>query len=270
MSNLSSLSGGVVHRPEPVLIVALDLPAIEDAEKMANLLLPEVNCFKVGPVLFTACGTEVVRFLREKGSAIFLDLKFHDIPSTVAGAAAAVTRLNTDIFNIHVTGGYDMMAATRDAVDDTARREGLARPKILGVTILTSLDQETCDRIYGNREPVRQRVVRMALEARRAGLDGVVASPDEIQPVREATGGDFLILTPGIRPDQSDPGDQRRICTPGEAVRRGADYLVVGRPITTAEDPRATALAIQCEMREAKEKSNKADTLSGKRRVVDA
>lgn len=230
------------------LVIALDLPTREEAFRIVDRLDGVIDFFKIGPVLYTAYGPEIVTSLVKRGLKVFLDLKFHDIPNTVAGAGAAAAGLGVKIFNIHTSGGFEMMAATREAVNRACAENGLNPPKILGVTVLTSLSQGQTDRIFGPGELVKDRVVRLAGEAKRAGLDGVVASPWEISPVKEACGTDFLVLSPGIRPAGTAGNDQARIMTPAEAVTRGSDYLVIGRPVTGADDPAAAAAGILGEM----------------------
>jgi len=231
------------------LVVALDLPTKEEAFGIIDRLDGVADFFKIGPVLFTAYGPEIVTGIVKRGLKVFLDLKFHDIPNTVAGAGAAAAKLGVEIFNIHTSGGFDMMTATREAVDRTCEHGGLELPKILGVTVLTSLGQENTDRIFGPGELVKNRVTRLAGEAKKAGLDGVVASPWEISEVKETCGSGFLVLSPGIRPAGTGGDDQARIMTPAEAVARGSDYLVIGRPVTGAADPAAAAADILEEMK---------------------
>jgi orotidine-5'-phosphate decarboxylase len=223
------------------IIFALDVDRMSDVEKWASLLGDRVGMFKIGKQLFTSCGPEVVRTVRERGGEVFLDLKYHDIPNTVAMATLAAARLGVTLCNLHALGGYEMMAATRQALDrECAGRE---RPRILAVTILTSATEETLKGV-GIDHPVPEMVVRLAKLARSAGIDGVVASPQEVPLIREACGADFLIVTPGVRPAFAAVDDQKRIMTPAEAVRSGADYLVIGRPIAAAQDPVAACEVI--------------------------
>lgn len=219
------------------LIVALDVDKVDHALALFEELRDSVGMFKIGMQLFTAAGPDMVRQIVSRGGRIFLDLKFHDIPNTVASAANEATRLGVSIFNVHASGGHEMMRRTADAVSETALRENIARPKAIGVTLLTSADEETLRRIGINDEP--QSVVRrLALLAHESGLDGVVASAQETKIIRETVPqGDFVIVTPGIRPAGSSSNDQRRVMSAGEAIRAGSDYLVVGRPVLTAQDP---------------------------------
>jgi len=226
--------------PSDRLIVALDV----DSEKKAMALVDKLKCdvkfFKVGFELFSSCGPDIVRFIKEKGCEIFLDLKFHDIPNTVARAAASVTRLGAFMFNIHALGGYDMMRETAKAAEDEAKRSGIRKPKILAVTVLTSMDENALKKI-GIHDSMSSEVLKLAKLAREAGLDGIVASPAEAALIRESIGKDFLIVTPGVRPKSAPANDQKRVATPEEAIRAGADFIVVGRPIIEAKDPVAAA-----------------------------
>lgn len=206
--------------------------------------------FKVGSQLFTAEGPRAVEKLARLGLEIFLDLKFHDIPNTVAGAVAAAAGLpGLRMMTLHASGGVTMMQAARKAVGSAK-----ARPALLGVTILTSLD-EAALRDIGISGPPENRVVALATLARQAGLDGVVASAHEVQAIRNACGAKFLIVVPGVRPASASVGDQARVATPSQAIRNGANYLVVGRPITEASNPRAAALAIAEEIKSASRRS---------------
>jgi len=234
-------------QPRSRLIVALDfdsvVPALRCAEKIADV----VGMFKIGSQLFTAEGPSVLSKVAALGTGIFLDLKFHDIPNTVAGAVLAATGLpGLQLVNVHALGGRAMMEAAAQAIRATQPLDA-DRPRLLAVTILTSMDQKAM-RETGIAGPPPDRVVKLARLARKAGVDGVVASPKEVRAIRKACGSDFLIVTPGVRP--KEPGatrkrdDQARTATPAEAIRAGADYIVVGRPIIAAADPRAAAQAI--------------------------
>ena len=215
------------------ILVALDVPTRVRALELARGLENHVGGFKVGLELFCSCGPSIVE---EIGAhRVFLDLKFHDIPNTVAGAARAAARLGVHIFNVHCLGGSEMMRVAADA----ARAENSA-VKIIGVTILTSHDEDSLRQIGLGETPL-QAVPRLASLAQEAGLDGVVCSPREIAAVRAVCGDDFLLVTPGIRPMQAEHGDQKRVLTPAQALEAGADYLVVGRPITGADDVVAAA-----------------------------
>jgi len=232
------------------LVVALDVATAEEAESLVETLRDEVGVFKVGKQLFLHGGPQIVRAIRDRGSEVFLDLKFHDIPRTVARAGIEATRLGAKMFTVHASGSLEMMRVTVSEVQKTCRKEGLRRPKILAVTVLTSLSRDDLQRV-GVRAGVESQVVRLARLAHEAGMDGVVASPREVAPIRKACGRDFLIVTPGVRPRQAEWGDQKRVMTPGEAIRGGADYLVVGRPILDAPDPAAAARDIVADMERA-------------------
>lgn len=221
------------------VIVALDVPAAADALALAARLDPKLCRVKVGKELFVAAGPDVVHRLQERGFEVFLDLKFHDIPNTVAGACRAAARLGVWMLNIHVTGGEAMMCAARDAVC------GVARPPLLiGVTILTSLADADLANI-GLSGSAAENVERLARLARASGLDGVVCSAQEARAVRLATGEDFILVTPGIRLESDARGDQARVVTPRDAVRLGSDYLVIGRSITDSADPAGALAAIR-------------------------
>ena len=233
------------------LIVALDVESANQALQLFDSLHHAAGMFKIGMQLFTAAGPDLVRQIVSRGGRVFLDLKFHDIPNTVATAAVEAARLGVSLFNIHASGGSDMMKRTADAVAEVATRESLAKPKILGVTVLTSIDQETLSQIGVDEEPAIV-VGRLASLAQASGLDGVVASAQEIEMVRASIAQpDFLIVTPGIRAAGGDAHDQRRTMTAGEAIRAGADYLVVGRPILGAADPVRAAQDFVMEIDEA-------------------
>ncbi|MCL5289851.1 MAG: orotidine-5'-phosphate decarboxylase [Eubacteriales bacterium] len=230
------------------LIVALDFDSKDKALEMVKKLAPHAGGFKVGMQLYYSAGPDCVRALKEAGANLFVDLKLHDIPNTVAGASRALTRLGASIFNVHAAGGMAMMLAAVEASGEEAAKLGRRRPLVTAVTVLTSIGQDAFSREVGFPCAIRERVVAWASLARDAGLDGVVASPQEIGAIREACGPGFAIITPGVRPAGAAAGDQKRVMTPGEAVRLGADYLVVGRPITNAPDPVEAALAILEEM----------------------
>src|SRR5256714_4575204 len=233
------------------LIVALDVDAASRALELFEQLREIAGMFKIGLQLFTSAGPDIVRQIVSRGDRVFLDRKYHTIPTSVAMAAVEATRLGVSLFNIHASGGSEMMKRTADAVAEVSTRENLAQPKILGVTVLTSINQETLRRIGVDEEPAII-VGRLASLAQASGLDGVVASAQEIKIVRESVAQpDFLIVTPGIRAATGEAHDQRRTMTAGEAIRAGADYLVVGRPILQAADPVLAAQAFVNEIDEA-------------------
>ncbi|MFA6143140.1 MAG: orotidine-5'-phosphate decarboxylase [Candidatus Omnitrophota bacterium] len=218
------------------LIVALDLDNEEKAVAMAERLKNEIRFFKIGLELFSSCGPSIVKRIGETDCELFLDLKFHDIPNTVAKAARAVTRLGVYMFNVHALGGYEMMKAASEAAADEAKKSDIDRPKILAVTVLTSMDQKALKNVGVNAN-IKNQVLKLAKLAKSAGLDGVVASAKEAKAIRQALGEDFLVVTPGVRPAVSEVHDQKRIATPRKAIKDGASFIVVGRPITEARDP---------------------------------
>jgi len=219
------------------LVLALDVDNFESAEKLVEKLNNYVGVFKVGSQLFTAEGTKVIKIINKKGGKVFLDLKFHDIPNTVARAAEVATKLGVYIFDVHTSGGYEMMKAAAEASKKISLVLGVRKPLILGVTLLTSINQEILEKEIGVKNKLEEQVVRLAKLAKAAGLDGVVASPWEIKEIRKACGEDFVILTPGIRPVGKSSDDQKRVMTPQKAIKLGADFLVIGRPIRNASNP---------------------------------
>ncbi len=223
------------------IIVALDVDSRERALQVVPQLTPVIRYFKIGSQLFTAHGPELVREVTKTGARVFLDLKFHDIPQTVANAVVEAGRLGVSLINVHALGGMAMMQAAVRALANCFPSE--KRPRLIAVTILTSIG-EVDSREIGFPLPISDQTVRLALMAQRAGLDGVVASPLEISEIRNSCGKDFLIVTPGIRPPQSDVDDQVRIATPRRALDDGADFLVIGRPILDAADPLRAAQEI--------------------------
>jgi orotidine-5'-phosphate decarboxylase len=233
------------------LILALDVENQREAERVTDLLRGKVGAFKVGSELFTANGPAVVEMIQEKGEKVFLDLKFHDIPNTVAKATEQVCKLGVFMLNLHASGGSEMMRAAHAAVQNAAAQTKRARPILLAVTVLTSLNESILAQELSIERPLSEQVAHLARMAQDAGLDGVVASPQEIREIRAACGKDFLIVTPGVRPVWAAAGDQKRIMTPKEAIQAGADYIVVGRPILAAPDPAAAAERILSEMGEA-------------------
>ena len=230
------------------LIVALDVRSLEEAKKLVETLGETVNFYKVGMELFYRVGSSVLRYLTAQGKEVFLDLKLHDIPNTVAEGLCSLMEEKVSLLNVHASGGYTMMKTAAKRLREEAARRGVFAPKIVAVTVLTSLGEAEW-REMGQTEPIAEKVVRLAKLAQRAGLDGVVASPQEAAAIRRACGNDFIIVTPGIRPLEANPDDQSRVASPAEALRNGATHLVVGRPIRTADNPRAAAQAILEEMR---------------------
>ncbi|MBO8128852.1 MAG: orotidine-5'-phosphate decarboxylase [Peptococcaceae bacterium] len=233
------------------LLIALDVDSWEQASALVDLLKDDVGGFKIGMRLFYREGPNVVRRVAKQTETVFLDLKVHDIPQTASEAVRALIRYGANLINVHASGGRAMMEAVADAAAAEAAHLGVTRPRIIAVTVLTSLDDDALQNQLGISSTVAETVIRLARNTKQAGLDGVVASPREAAAIRDALGNDFLIVTPGIRPTGTQSNDQKRIMTPGDAVRQGADYLVVGRPVTGAPDPRQQARAIVDEITEA-------------------
>ena len=241
--------------PRSSLIVALDFDSLSSAVKFATQVADLVGMFKIGNQLFTAAGPAAVKEIAALGSGVFLDLKYHDIPNTVAGAVLSAAGMpGVQLLNVHALGGKAMMEAAAQAISAGVPM-GADRPRLLAVTILTSMDHKTMKEVGVGGTP-KSRVVKLALLAKEAGVDGVVASVQEAKAIRKACGEGFLIITPGVRPKDSEvqqaPDDQSRKASPREAIRAGADFLVVGRPILAAADPRVAAQAIVDEIAAAK------------------
>ena len=229
------------------LIVALDVHSMPDVRALVETLGDSVSYYKVGMELFYRVGEEVLTYLHGQGKSIFLDLKLHDIPNTVAEGLCSLMNLHADMLNVHASGGYEMMKTAVERVREKASQDGIPAPKLIAVTILTSIGGDDWKEM-GFSQEIREQVIRFATLAKKAGMDGVVASPQEAASIREACGPDFLIVTPGIRPAGADINDQSRIAAPSAALRNGATHLVVGRPIRAAKDPKAAAEAIIREM----------------------
>src|SRR4026208_1209739 len=232
------------------LIVALDVDNLEQATELVHSLGGEIGMFKIGKQLFTHAGPQAVRLIQELGGDVFLDLKFHDIPNTVAKASVEAPAPGVKRFNVHASGSLERMRTTVKEVRRVCRQEKQRKPIMLAVTVLTSLNQEDLQRVGGAGRAADQ-VVRLALLTKEAGMDGVVASPHEVADIREACGRRFVIVTPGIRPADSQNNDQKRGMTPSQAIGAGVDYIVVGRPILEAKDPVSAARAIVTEMEAA-------------------
>ena len=226
----------------PRIIVALDFPSAEQAIALLDQLEPDSCRVKIGKEMFTLMGPDFVRSVIDRGFDVFLDLKYHDIPNTVAAACRAAADLGVWMVNVHASGGRKMMEAARDALEQSANR-----PLLIGVTILTSMGAEDIVEIGFSGEP-GENVVRLASLGKSSGLDGVVCSPLETEAIRSAFGEDFLLVTPGVRPGGSSTDDQKRIKTPADAIHGGSSYLVVGRPITAALDPMASLASIRQEV----------------------
>ncbi len=238
-------------QPKDRVFAAIDTADIARATRLVAALRGEVGGVKIGNELFTAQGPDGVRAVAG-GERLFLDLKFHDIPNTVAGAVRSAVHLRPFCLTLHASGGRAMMQAAAEAARETAEELAVARPRLLGVTVLTSLDADDLEAV-GQPGPVADQVRRLAGLAQESGLDGVVCSPREIAALRADRGPGFILLVPGIRPVWAASGDQKRVTTPGDAIAAGADYLVIGRPITAQADPRAAARRIAEELAGAAE-----------------
>jgi len=230
------------------VLVALDVQGLAEADALLDRVAGVLTGCKIGSQLFTAAGPAAIEMARKRGFRVFLDLKFHDIPNTVAGAVREATRLGVFMLNVHASGGVAMARAGAEAATKAATEFGIIRPLCLGVTVLTSLDRRALQREVGVPTSVAGHVLHLATISREAGLDGCVASPQEIASLRVAMGADWVIVTPGVRPAGVDPADQARIATPRRALVAGADYLVVGRAISAARDPAAAAAAVVAEL----------------------
>lgn len=229
------------------LIFALDVDSFEQAQSWVKLLHDEVGMFKVGKQLFTRCGPSVVKMILDEGGEVFLDLKYHDIPNTVAKASVEALRMGVKMFNVHALGGKAMMQCMADEVLSVAQEEDIELPIMLGVTILTSSSEVDLQQV-GILKPVSEMVPLLASLAKDSGLHGVVASAQELPLIRSACGDEFVVVTPGVRPMTASQDDQQRVMTPEQAIRAGANYLVVGRPISKADDPVFAAREIVTQM----------------------
>ncbi len=225
------------------IIAALDVPSAEQALKLAEQIAPAVGAFKIGKELFVASGPDIVKKIRATGAAVFLDLKFHDIPNTVAKAIAAAAKLDVQMLTIHTSGGAEMMQAAEKSAQDAAEKLGQTLPLVLGVTVLTSSNDETLAEI-GCEANTEKQVLRLAQLAVKSGLRGLVCSPLEIAALRKILPAEIQLVTPGIRTGAEKADDQKRTLSPREAIQAGASWLVIGRPIYAAENPRAAAEAI--------------------------
>jgi orotidine-5'-phosphate decarboxylase len=230
----------VVEKMKNPIIAALDVPSAEQALKLAQQIAPVVGAFKIGSELFTSAGPDIVKKIRATGAAVFLDLKFHDIPNTVAKAVASATRLDVQMITIHTSGGLEMMRAAEASAQQTAKSLGQPAPLVLGVTVLTSIDSNALAEI-GCDSNIGHQVERLASLAVKSGLRGLVCSPLEIADLREILPALIQLVTPGIRTGAEKADDQKRTLTPREAIQAGASWLVIGRPIYAAENPRAAA-----------------------------
>jgi orotidine-5'-phosphate decarboxylase len=222
------------------IIAALDVPTAEQALKLAAEIAPVVGAFKIGSELFTVAGPDIVRRVRGTGASVFLDLKFHDIPNTVAKAVASAMQLDVQMFTVHTSGGFDMLRAAEKAAEENGWKAGRTPPLVLGVTVLTSMNAATLREI-GLDGNVEFQVRRLAAVAIKAGLRGLVCSPQEVAQLKKVVPPNMQLVTPGIRTGAEKPDDQARTMTPKEAIAAGASWLVIGRPIYAAENPRAAA-----------------------------
>ena len=218
-----------------MLIVALDFPDTFTAIETVDRLKGKVKTFKVGLELFLRGGFDIIDKIHDRGCGVFLDLKFHDIPNTVCGAAKVAIEKEVFMYNVHTLGGFDFLKKVADFNREYAEKMGVRRPLLIGVTVLTSMDNEDL-RSIGIEKDVKTVVLKLAENAKKAGLDGVVCSPEEIRMIKREFGESFITVTPGIRPDWAAKNDQKRVMTPKEARKAGTDFIVVGRPITRAED----------------------------------
>lgn len=223
------------------IIAALDVHSLDDMQRIVKMLGENISFYKVGMELFYSAGPDSVRYLKEQGKKVFLDLKVYDIPNTAGQSLRALVRLGADFMTLHGTGGEAMMMAAAEAVKNEAEKLQISSPQLLAVTVLTSFDERSWQQV-GGAVPLKDTVKRLAILAKKSGIDGVVASPHEAMDIRKCCGGDFLIVTPGIRPAFAQINDQKRIATPAQALLCGASHLVIGRPIMKAGDP---ALAVE-------------------------
>jgi orotidine-5'-phosphate decarboxylase len=225
---------------KPQLIIALDVDTPEEAGRLVDALSGVIDIFKIGSQLFTACGPEALRMVSAKGKKVFLDLKYHDIPNTVAGAVRAAAGQGIFMYTVHTLGGEEMLKAAVQAASESAAKLRIPKALGVGITVLTSEEK---------RDNIQNLVLERALLAKKSGLDGVVASAQEAELIRRELGRDFIIVTPGIRPSRAHAGDQKRTATPSEAVSKGSHFLVVGRPVIGAADPAQAAEAILAEIK---------------------
>ena len=235
-------------KPGERIILALDVSDYNEALDMITTFKEQIEIFKVGSELFTSAGPDIIETIHSMGKKVFLDLKFHDIPNTVTRSSLAVAKLGVFMFNVHTMGGYEMMHAAARALRNSALDNNAVRPKLIGVTILTSIDQTALKDDLGIELRMSTQVKHLATMAEKAGLDGVVASAEEAEMIRAHTGKGFLIVTPGIRPSWVQTDDQKRTLTPKKALQMGADYLVIGRAITSQPSPLEALKRVESEI----------------------
>ncbi|WP_110956161.1 orotidine-5'-phosphate decarboxylase [Anaerosinus massiliensis] len=233
------------------MIVALDFHCMDQVKSLVTNLGDNVNYYKVGMELFYSVGSCVIEYLRNQNKEVFLDLKLHDIPNTTSQGLCSLTKLGVAMLNVHASGGYTMMKNAVESLQSEADKIGVIRPKLIAVTVLTSIHTADWEGL-GQKAAIQEQVVHLAKLAKSAGLDGVVASPQEAAAIRKACGDGFMIVTPGVRPAGASVNDQSRIATPKNALLNGATHLVIGRPITAAENPREAALKIIKEMEDVR------------------
>ena len=234
--------------PRERIILALDVSAYDDAMEVVRTFKGHVDVFKIGSELFTSAGPRIVKEIHLMGKKVFLDLKFHDIPNTVAKSALAAAKLGVFMFNVHTLGGFAMMKHAAETLSRYSLEQNMNRPRLIGVTILTSINQDSLRDELGVTVSMHTQVKHLAGLAQRAGLDGVVASPEDAEMLRSRYGKGFLIVTPGIRPSWAAMDDQKRAMTPRKAVQQGADYLVIGRAVTSQPDPVGALMRIHEEI----------------------
>lgn len=233
---------------KPEIIVALDFDNVDDAKKIVKSAGDAVTWYKVGLELFVSDGQRVIEFLKNENKRIFLDLKFHDIPNTVTSAVLASLKYETDMVNMHTQGGPEMMKTTVEKINEYCDKSNVAKPLLIGVTLLTSLDEAYLNIMKLGFEKSRDYVLHLADIAQKSGLDGVVSSAQETPAIKEALGDKFITVTPGIRPASASVDDQKRVVTPKDAKDMGTDFIVIGRPVTKASDPKKAAMEIKEEM----------------------
>ena len=238
--------------PKERMILALDLEHFQEAQKLVREFKDHVGMFKVGKQLFTHCGTKIIDFIKINKAKVFLDLKYHDIPNTVSKAGIEAMKLGVDMFNVHASGGFTMMQETRSALQEASKKLVLERPKVIAVTVLTSIDDGELQRL-GLNVTAAEWTRKLTLLTKEAGLDGVVASGHDIETIRSLCGKDFIIVTPGVRIGEGKEAkeskdDQKRTITPAEAVRKGATYIVLGRTVLTSKNPKETLKQIEEEI----------------------
>lgn len=240
------------------IIAALDVRTMDEAENLVEKLGDSIGFYKVGMELFYAVGPQIITYLKNKNKKVFLDLKLHDIPNTVTEGLISLMKLGVDIFNVHASGGFTMMQTAAQKVKEEAEKMGITPPKLIAITVLTSINEKDWAGL-GMKCTIKNQVINLARLTKKAGLDGVVASPREAAEIRQVCGDDFMIVTPGVRPAGSAKNDQSRVATPAQALQNGASHLVIGRPIYKAADPRKAAEEILADIKMADIKNKVAE-----------